>query len=113
VLQVFLAVKENPVLSLLKVYSCQCLLKWKNAAKPCQMLSACSQPQEPVQLEVPTQQAISQHTTQQQQLKALLIHCSASAYLCESFWEEWWIHQKAVLPFSLTWIGWKVGLRGT
>jgi len=25
-------------------------------------------------------------------------------------WEEWWIHQKAVLPFSETWTGWRVGL---
>ena len=28
-------------------------------------------------------------------------------------WEVWYIHQKAVLPFSVTWIGWKVGQRGT
>jgi len=28
-------------------------------------------------------------------------------------WEEWWIQQKAVLPFSETWTGWKVGQRGT
>jgi len=28
-------------------------------------------------------------------------------------WEESWIHQKAVLPFSVTWKGWKVGQRGT
>ena len=28
-------------------------------------------------------------------------------------WEEWWIHQKVVLPFSVTWTGWKVGQRGT
>jgi len=28
-------------------------------------------------------------------------------------WEVWQIHQKAVLPFSETWIGWKVGQRGT
>jgi len=24
-----------------------------------------------------------------------------------------WLHQKAVLPFSVTWTGWKVGQRGT
>jgi len=28
-------------------------------------------------------------------------------------WEDRWIHQKAVLPFSVTWIGWKFGQRGT
>jgi len=28
-------------------------------------------------------------------------------------WEEWLIHRKAVLPFSVTWTGWKVGQRGT
>jgi len=28
-------------------------------------------------------------------------------------WEEWWIHWQAVLPFSVTWTGWKVGRRGT
>ena len=28
-------------------------------------------------------------------------------------WEERWIHQKAVLPFSETWTGWRVGQRGT
>jgi len=28
-------------------------------------------------------------------------------------WEEWLIHQKAVLPFSETWTGWRVGQRGT
>ena len=27
--------------------------------------------------------------------------------------EEWWIHQKAALPFSETWTGWRVGQRGT
>jgi len=27
--------------------------------------------------------------------------------------EEWLIHWKAVLPFSVTWTGWKVGQRGT
>ena len=28
-------------------------------------------------------------------------------------WEEWWIHQQAVLPFSETWTGWRVGQRRT
>jgi len=28
-------------------------------------------------------------------------------------WEEWLTHQKAVLPFSQTWTGWRVGWRGT
>jgi len=27
-------------------------------------------------------------------------------------WEGWWIQQKAVLPFSETWTGWRVGQRG-
>jgi len=31
----------------------------------------------------------------------------------ELCWKEWWIHQKSVLPFSMTWTGWKVGQRGT
>jgi len=26
-------------------------------------------------------------------------------------WEEWWIHQKAMLPSSETWTGWRVGCR--
>jgi len=37
---------------------------------------------------------------------------SASLLLTQN-WEEWWIHQKAVLPFSETWTGWRVGQRGT
>jgi len=28
-------------------------------------------------------------------------------------WEEWWIHQVAVLPSSETWTGWRVGHKGT
>ena len=28
-------------------------------------------------------------------------------------WEVWYIHQKAVLPFSVTWAGWRAGQRGT
>jgi len=28
-------------------------------------------------------------------------------------WEEWWIHRNAVPPYSETWIGWRVGQRGT
>jgi len=28
-------------------------------------------------------------------------------------WKEWLIHRKAVLPFSKTWTGWRVGQRGT
>ncbi|KAM6069482.1 uncharacterized protein LJ206_012237 isoform 1-T1 [Theristicus caerulescens] len=40
-----------------------------------------SRPQEPVQLQVPTQQDVSRHTAKQQPT-ALLTHCSASAYLC-------------------------------
>jgi len=27
-------------------------------------------------------------------------------------WGEWLIHQKAVLPFSETWTGWRVGCKG-
>ncbi|XP_075019245.1 uncharacterized protein LOC142088143 [Calonectris borealis] len=42
ILQVFLAVKENPVLFLLKVSSCHSLLTWRNASEPCQILSTCS-----------------------------------------------------------------------
>jgi len=37
---------------------------------------------------------------------------SASLLMTQS-WEEWWIHQKAVLPFSEIWTGWRVGQRGT
>ena len=37
---------------------------------------------------------------------------SASLLMTQS-WDEWWIHQKAVLPFSETWTGWKAGQRGT
>ena len=36
---------------------------------------------------------------------------SASLLMTQN-WEEWWIHQKAVLPFSETWTGWRVGQRG-
>jgi len=28
-------------------------------------------------------------------------------------WEQWRIHQKAVLPFSETWTGWRAGQKGT
>jgi len=37
---------------------------------------------------------------------------SASLLMTQN-WEEWWIHQKAVLPFSMTWTGWRVRERGT
>ena len=37
---------------------------------------------------------------------------SASLLVTQN-WEEWWIHRKAVLPFSETWRGWRVGHRGT
>jgi len=34
-------------------------------------------------------------------------------WLMTQNWEEWWIHQKTVLPFSMTWTGWRIGRRGT
>jgi len=37
---------------------------------------------------------------------------SASLVMIKN-WEEWLIHQKAVLPFSETWTGWRTGCRGT
>ena len=37
---------------------------------------------------------------------------SASLLMTQN-WEEWWMQQMAVLPFSKTWIGWKAGQRGT
>jgi len=36
-----------------------------------------------------------------------------SKFADDTNWEEWWIHQQAVLPFSEIWTGWKVGQRGT
>jgi len=54
-------------------------------------------------------QSVSTHYSRAQNF----IDCTRSL-LCEKItWEEWWIHQKAVLPFSVTWTGWKVGQRGT
>jgi len=37
----------------------------------------------------------------------------SASLLMTQYWEEWWIRQKAVLPFSVTWTGWRVGRRGT
>ena len=37
----------------------------------------------------------------------------SASLLMRQNWEEWWIHQKAVLPFSKIWTGWRVGCRGT
>ena len=37
---------------------------------------------------------------------------SASLLMAQNC-EEWWIHWQAVLPFSETWTGGKVGQRGT
>jgi len=37
----------------------------------------------------------------------------SASFLMTQNWEEWWMHQKAVLSFSVTWTGWKVGHRGT
>jgi len=41
------------------------------------------------------------------------LECTLSKPLLPQNWEEWLIHQKAVLPFSETWTGWRVGQRGT
>jgi len=38
---------------------------------------------------------------------------SKFAFLTQNWEEEWLIHQKAVLPFSMTWTCWRVGQRGT
>jgi len=46
-------------------------------------------------------------------LFSLLINDLDEELECTLSWEEWWIHQKAVLPFSVTWTGWRVGQRGT
>jgi len=37
---------------------------------------------------------------------------SASLLMTQN-WEEWWIHQKAVLPFRKTWTAWRAEHRGT
>jgi len=41
------------------------------------------------------------------------LECTLSSVPMTPNWEEWWIHQQAVLPFSEIWTGWKVGQRGT
>jgi len=42
------------------------------------------------------------------------LECTLSKFADDTNnWEVWKIHQKAVLPFSVTWTGWKVGQRGT
>jgi len=37
----------------------------------------------------------------------------SAALLMTQNWEEWLMHQQAVLPLSETWTGWRVGRRGT
>jgi len=41
------------------------------------------------------------------------LECTLSKFADDTKLEEWLIHQKAVLPFSVTWTGWRVGQRGT
>jgi len=41
------------------------------------------------------------------------IHSVSGILLMTQNLEVWWIHQKAVLPFSKTWTGCRVGQRGT
>jgi len=43
----------------------------------------------------------------------LEIYSTVFSHTILHHWEEWWIHQKAALPFSETWTGWRVGQRGT
>jgi len=41
------------------------------------------------------------------------LECTLSKSVDDTKWEDWWIYQKAVMPFSETWTGWRVGQRGT
>ena len=50
---------------------------------------------------------------QEGQLHPGLYQEPSASLLMTPNWEEWWIHRKAVLPYSVTWTGWKVGQRGT
>jgi len=41
------------------------------------------------------------------------LECTLTKFADDTKLGEWWIHWKAVLPFSETWTGWRVGQRGT
>ena len=38
--------------------------------------------------------------------------CTLSRFLTVQNWDKWLMHQKAVLPSSEIWVGWRVGWKG-